>query len=96
MPRSPSKTLLGEETTCKGAMIDSSGHSWAEWPVSAGTHQIVEMRQEGSLPEALKPQTPVVRTGQGSRGSTDPGDEHSLQEKYLQPVGLPGESGSPS
>lgn len=78
MPRNPSKTLLGEETTCKGAMIDSSGHSWAEWPVSAGTHQTVEMRQEGSLPEALKPQTSVGRTGQGSRGSTDPGDEHSL------------------
>ena len=96
MPRSPSKTLLGEETPCKGAMMDSSGHSWAEWPVSAGMHHLVEMRQEASLSEVLKSQTSMGRTGQGSRGSTDPGDEHSLQEKYLQPVGLPGESGSPS
>lgn len=77
-------------------MMDSSGHSWAEWPVLAGMHHLVEMRQEASLPEALKFQTSMGRTGQGSRGSTDPGDEHALQEKYLQPVVLLGESVSPS
>ena len=76
--------------------MDSSGHSWAEWPVLAGMHHLVEMRQEASLPEALKFQTSMGRTGQGSRGSTDPGDEHALQEKYLQPVVLLGESVSPS
>lgn len=78
-------------------MRDGLGHLRAEWLVSAGTHQFVQMRQEGFQPEALK-----SKPLQGATWPRLQGVNRSCRctftpgKQCLHPAGPPGESGGPT